>query len=102
MESPRAPVGVPVIVEYTEEEYPDPKPGLMVVERHGTELVRAVIECPCGTCHEWLDINLVQNQKPTWTLEVNEAGAPTIRPSVHRGDGCKSHFHIVDGTVAWV
>lgn len=54
----------------------------------------AWFRCPCG-CNDRLALNLA-NGKPAWTIS-----GTTIKPSVQRTIGCKSHFNIVDGKVVW-
>jgi hypothetical protein len=38
---------------------------------------------------------------PHWTLSVDASGRPTLRPSVWRTTGCKSHFWIRNGQTVW-
>src|SRR5947207_15952273 len=47
--------------------------------------------CPCG-CGEVVRLNLLRSRGPAWRLALNAAGLPTLRPSVIRRSGCRSHF----------
>ena len=56
--------------------------------------------CPCG-CKQELDLNLLPDQRPTWTITQDQEGIATIHPSVWRHVGCKSHFFVQNGVVNW-
>jgi hypothetical protein len=56
--------------------------------------------CPCG-CNEVIQLNLLKEAKPKWEYEINSAGNITIRPSIWRRTGCKSHFFIKNGRIIW-
>lgn len=57
--------------------------------------------CPCR-CGEVIQLNLVKGTRPLWTFE-RESGtdAITLRPSVWRTNGCRSHFFLRAGRVRW-
>lgn len=56
--------------------------------------------CPCG-CTEIIQLNLLKDVRPCWTVDISRAGYITINPSVHRRIGCKAHFFITNGKVSW-
>lgn len=56
--------------------------------------------CPCK-CGEVISLPLMKNQKPRWQVSFDIIGRPTLFPSVHRMDGCKSHFWIKKGVIFW-
>lgn len=51
----------------------------------------AMLRCPCG-CGTMLFLNLIPNTHPGWTITGN-----TIKPSMNRTIGCRSHFSITNG-----
>jgi len=59
-----------------------------------------VMLCPCG-CKAVLHMNLMEGEKPCWSYDIGKTGLMTIRPSIHRIVGCKSHFFIREGKVTW-
>lgn len=56
--------------------------------------------CPCG-CGDVIELLLLTAADPHWTLSVDASGRPTLRPSVWRTTGCKSHFWIRNGQTVW-
>lgn len=58
-------------------------------------------KCPCG-CNTIVNLNLIENASPRWRYFIDKKKRITIRPSVNRLVGCKSHFNIVDGKVFWI
>ena len=58
--------------------------------------------CPCG-CGEVIQLNLVAGTRPVWAVERDsDTGAVTLRPSIWRTSGCRSHFLVRGGRVQWV
>lgn len=56
--------------------------------------------CPCG-CGETLHLRFLPNRRPRWDLKIEYDGAVTLKPSVWRQVGCRSHFILHDGKVRW-
>ncbi|WP_394341525.1 DUF6527 family protein [Albibacterium indicum] len=56
--------------------------------------------CPCG-CKNILHMNLMEEESPCWSYSINKKNIITIRPSVNRIVGCKSHFFVREGKVVW-
>lgn len=56
--------------------------------------------CPCG-CGDVIELLLVRAVDPHWTLSVDRFGRPTLRPSVWKSAGCRSHFWLRNGQVIW-
>ncbi len=56
--------------------------------------------CPCG-CRATITLNLLPDDEPRWQLTSSRA-LPTLRPSIRRKVGCKSHFFLEHGKVRWV
>lgn len=59
----------------------------------------AIMLCPCG-CNSKIHLNLLPGNKPTWSIS-SIRGTPTLKPSVWRKVGCKSHFFIRSGQIVW-
>lgn len=59
-----------------------------------------VMICPCG-CNKVLFLNLLKEVHPHWTFEVDKTDLISIRPSVHRTVGCRSHFYLTKGEILW-
>ena len=46
-------------------------------------------------------LNLSKNKKPLWKVKFDDKGRVTIHPSIHKLDGCESHFWIINGMIKW-
>jgi hypothetical protein len=57
--------------------------------------------CPCG-CGEALDLSLLRDDHPTWTMKADAHGRATLHPSIWRHVGCRSHFFVRGGRIRWV
>jgi len=60
----------------------------------------AVMICPCGF-REVLQMGLVYNQCPRWSITEHDDGTVSLHPSVRRKVGCKSHFWLQQGNIFW-
>jgi len=58
----------------------------------------AVFMCPCK-CSARVQLNLLADVRPHWTASVHSDNSVSIRPSIRRGAGCRSHFWIDGGYV---
>ena len=77
------------------EEYKD---GILYILCEGANFYTAIMKCPCG-CGELFHLNLNNSiSRPRWKINFKN-GKPTIRPSILRLKGCKSHFFINNGEV---
>lgn len=56
--------------------------------------------CPCG-CGHVIELLVVEEANPRWSLKVDSKGRPTLTPSVWLKKGCRSHFWIREGRVHW-
>lgn len=56
--------------------------------------------CPCG-CGDIIELLLLPDVDPHWTLTVDNINRPTLQPSVWKRTGCKSHFWLRQGRVIW-
>lgn len=59
-----------------------------------------ILTCPCG-CGEPIYLNLLSDFSPRWEYVVRW-GEITVRPSVRRTIGCRSHFWIRRSEIVWV
>jgi hypothetical protein len=60
----------------------------------------AALLCPCG-CGEVIQLNLLKQARPCWRVRLDRRGLVTLRPSVWRTKGCRSHFVIRKSRVEW-
>ena len=60
----------------------------------------AALICPCG-CGEVIQISLLPDDSPSWTVSFDRDGLPTLSPSVWRTKGCRSHFFLRRGNIVW-
>lgn len=60
----------------------------------------AALTCPCG-CAEVIQLSLLPEERPSWSLTIDEQRRPSLHPSVWRTAGCRSHFFLCRGTVRW-
>jgi len=60
----------------------------------------AAMRCPCG-CGDDLELILLPEVKPNWSLKTKEKEPPTLQPSVWRKTGCEAHFWLRDGHIHW-
>lgn len=56
--------------------------------------------CPCG-CEERIELTLMNGVSPRWDLIVDEMNRPTLKPSVYKQSGCRSHFWVREGKIIW-
>lgn len=57
--------------------------------------------CPCG-CGRRLELLLIEEATPNWSISIGKGGKPSLHPSIWLKEGCKSHFWLRDGKVIWV
>ena len=60
----------------------------------------AALLCPCG-CGEVIQLSLLPDDSPSWTVSFDRDGLPTLSPSVWRTKGCRSHFFLRHGRIVW-
>ena len=72
---------------------------LYIVEEDGfTE--QAAMLCPCR-CGRVLQMNLLVDERPCWSLTRHADGTATLHPSIWRKHDCRSHFWFRRGRVLW-
>lgn len=72
----------------------------LVLAREEGEDWSVGMSCPCG-CGERLELMLLPNVKPRWTLALDATRHPSLHPSVWRQTGCRSHFWLRSGKIYW-
>lgn len=60
----------------------------------------AVFRCPRYE-NEIIQLSLMANRRPRWTITADFIGRPTIHPSVRQLDGSFAHFWVKGGRVEW-
>ncbi|ANL43369.1 MULTISPECIES: DUF6527 family protein [Rhizobium] len=60
----------------------------------------AYFRCPADR-EEIVQLSLMSERYPRWTVAVDWLGRPTIDPSVRQLDGTYAHFWIRKGVVGW-
>lgn len=60
----------------------------------------AAMLCPCG-CRESIHLSLLPDDKPSWKFSQDLKGKASLKPSVWRTKGCKSHFFFRDNQIDW-
>lgn len=66
----------------------------------GGHIWQVLMLCPCG-CDATLHMTTLTDDWPHWKVETNEKGDVSLRPSVWRKIGCRSHFWVRDGKIEW-
>ena len=72
---------------------------LYIVEEDGYQ-EQAAMMCPCK-CGNVLHMNLLTDERPCWTVTIHPGDTASLRPSVWRKKGCRSHFWFRRGRVYW-
>jgi hypothetical protein len=60
----------------------------------------AAMLCPCG-CGDVIELNLLREASPCWTVRQRRDGSVTLMPSIWRTKGCRSHFLIRNSRIDW-
>ena len=60
----------------------------------------AALLCPCG-CGATIQVSLVAGDRPSWRAKRHLSGSVTLRPSIWRNSGCRSHFVLRRGRIVW-
>jgi hypothetical protein len=85
----------------TADDLPDaPQEKTVYLVGEGEYLWFVAFLCPCG-CEELVQLNLLPDARPRWTVVRNSNGTVTISPSVWRVAGCRSHFFLRAGLIEW-
>lgn len=61
---------------------------------------QAAMLCPCG-CAAVIQLCLLSESRPNWAATTHADGTVSLHPSVWRTAGCRSHFILRFGRIAW-
>lgn len=75
-------------------------PGELYVVGNSQFQKWALMRCPCG-CGESIMLSLSRKQRPSWSVEIDWLGRPTLAPSIRQTSGCYSHFWLKGGHLSW-
>lgn len=76
------------------------KPGVVYVVGSQGFAKWALFRCPRHD-DEVIQLSLMPNRRPRWTISSDFLGRATISPSVRQLDGSYAHFWVKRGAVAW-
>jgi len=83
------------------EEFPDALQRAKVyLAGEGENIWAAAMICPCG-CGDVIELNLLKQARPCWSVQEHQDGSVSLEPSVWRRKGCKSHFFVRRGRIDW-
>lgn len=60
----------------------------------------AGLKCPCG-CGDFIQLSLLQESSSSWSVRFERNRTISLRPSIARTVGCRSHFTVYYGRVSW-
>lgn len=72
----------------------------MYVAGEEQHLWAAAMLCPCG-CGDVIELNLLKQASPCWSVRLHADGSVSLVPSVWRSKGCRSHFLVRHGRIGW-
>jgi hypothetical protein len=75
-------------------------PDTLYVAGEDPYLWAAAMLCPCG-CGDTIQLSLLEDESPCWRLCHEGDGAVSLRPSVWRTKGCRSHFFVRRSRIEW-
>ena len=75
-------------------------PKAIYVIGEGSHRWFVAMACPCG-CHATLEVSLLHEAIPRWTLIEHSNGTISLNPSIWRTVGCRSHFFLQQGKIKW-
>lgn len=73
----------------------------LVLLRDGGENWSVNMKCPCG-CGQIIELPLIEEAKPRWSLKIDDENLPTLSPSIWLREQCRAHFFVKRGKVLWV
>ena len=89
-----------IIIEADTPPHKLPRRNLVLAREENEDWAVAFL-CPCG-CGSRLELLLIKEAKPNWSISLGPGDRPTLHPSVWLTKGCKSHFWLRGGKVFWV
>jgi hypothetical protein len=83
------------------DEFPDLlNPSTIYVAGEEPHMWAAAMLCPCG-CGDVIELNLLEQASPCWSVRQHRDGSVTLTPSVWRRKGCRSHFFVRNNRIDW-
>jgi hypothetical protein len=61
----------------------------------------AVLDCPCGRGHT-IELNLANPARTRWKVTTNNAGEPSVHPSIDYQAEPQCHYWLRNGRIHWV
>jgi len=61
----------------------------------------AAMACPCG-CGAAVQLSILPRGRPRWTVTQHWNGTVSLKPSIWRNVGCRSHYFVRRGRVEWI
>lgn len=61
----------------------------------------ALLDCPCGRGHV-IELNLANPARTRWRVTTNDAGQPSVHPSIDFQGEPRCHYWLDRGRVHWV
>jgi len=89
-----------VRVELVKDRPQRPRKSRLYVTQQAGQPAFGAMACPCG-CGETLNLRFFGERRPRWSIQWDRRRRPTVRPSIWRQSGCRSHFHLTGGRVDW-
>ena len=62
----------------------------LIVTREDQQNWSVAMRCPCG-CGDMIELLVVPEARPSWSLSIDCRGRPSLSPSVWRRTGCQTH-----------
>ena len=90
----------PYRTRYVEDLPQEPKRKTIYIIRDEGFIEHASLLCSCG-CGAFLHMNLIPDERPCWFVTEHSNGTVTLKPSVWRQKGCRSHFFFIRGRIQW-
>lgn len=84
-------------------DHPEPdamQPGVIYIVGGTGYRKWAYFRCPADD-EEIIQLSLMRERRPRWTITADWLGRPTINPSVRQLDGSYAHFWVRNGHVDW-
>lgn len=78
----------------------DVREGTLYILGQDSQFWFAVMACPCN-CGGTLQVSLLPDAEPRWTLTDHKDGTVSLHPSLWRRDGCRSHFIVRRSRIEW-
>lgn len=89
-----------IVTELVADRPRHPRKNRLYVTQQAGQPAFGAMACPCG-CGETLNLRFFGARRPRWSVSWDHRRRPTVRPSVWRQSGCRSHFFLTAGRIDW-